>query len=87
MGGAEIPFLILAIMLLSVHVIFGYLLLKLKGHSNIWAYISLLLSLTPLFWFMWGCTTSKAPSKKTNIWTKVSLLYGVLGIVFTLLKQ
>lgn len=83
----EIMLLIIGLSIFSLHVFLGYKLLKLKGHNNVWAYITLALSFTPLFWLAWGCTDSKLPSNKTRIWTYVSFGYGLLGVLFTLLNK
>jgi len=87
MSGSEIILIIITLLILGFHATIGYFLLKIKGHNNIIAYITLLLSFTPLFWILWGCTTSKQPTKKTRNWTYGSLVYGLLGVIYILLKR
>lgn len=87
MGVMEITLLLITLSIFCLHIFLGYKLLKLKGHKNVWAYITLALSFTPLFWLAWGFTVSKVPSSKTKTWTYVSLIYGVLGVLFTLLNR
>ncbi|TKC03198.1 hypothetical protein [Pedobacter cryotolerans] len=83
----EITLLIITLSIFILHVFLGYKLLKLKGHDNYWAYITLILSFVPLFWLAWGCTDSKLPNSKTRIWTYVSLGYGVLGVIYIIIKR
>lgn len=83
----EITLLIITLSIFILHVFFGYKLLKLKGHDNDWAYITLIISFVPLFWLAWGCTDSKLPNSKTRIWTYVSLGYGVLGVIYIIIKR
>ena len=79
--------ILIGISILCIHIFLGYKLLKLKGHNNFWAYVTLILSFTPLFWLAWGCTNSKHPSSKTRNWTWVSLAYGSLVMMSTIINS
>lgn len=84
---SQIALTFFALSIFCIHAFLGYKLLKLKGHDNFWAYVTLVLSSIPLFWFAWGCTNSKYPSSKTRNWTWVSLAYGSLGVISTIINS
>ena len=74
---------LLVIVLLAV---LGYRILKIKGHSQ-WTYLLLLISSTPLFWFIFGLTKSKEPTPTTKLWSNVALLWGIISLLLIIYSQ
>lgn len=71
---------LIPLVLIVLLAVFGYRLLKIKGHAS-WTYLLLIISSTPLFWFIFGLTKSKNPTPVTKLWSNVALLWGILSLI------
>ena len=65
-----------------LHPILGYCLLRFKGYGKWWNLL-LLISLTPLFWLITGCMTSKNKDENTSWASVISVVWAVilLGLI------
>lgn len=76
----------LPLLVMVLLAVLGYRLLKIKGHSQ-WTYLLLLISSTPLFWFIFGLTKSKEPTPTTKLWSNVALLWGIISLFLIIYSQ
>jgi len=76
----------LPLLVMVLLAVLGYRLLKIKGHSQ-WTYLLLLISSTPLFWFIFGLTKSKEPTPTTKLWSNVALLWGIISLLLIIYSQ
>lgn len=77
---------LIPLVLIVLLAVFGYRLLKIKGHTS-WTYLLLIISSTPLFWFIFGLTKSKNPTAVTKLWSNVALLWGIISLILILYSK
>lgn len=77
---------LIPLVLIVLLAVFGYRLLKIKGHTS-WTYLLLIISSTPLFWFIFGLTKSKNPTPVTKLWSNVALLWGIISLILILYSK
>jgi len=74
---------LLPFFLMVFYAFFGYMLLKLKKRTGGW-YILLIISVTPLFWFIAGLIKAINPTPTTKVWSYVAVLWGIFNLYIIL---
>ncbi|HMI05238.1 MAG TPA: hypothetical protein VK541_22310 [Pedobacter sp.] len=67
-------------LILIGYAVAGCKLLKIKGYTGGW-YALILISATPLFWFIFGAVKAKSPNPITKLWSNIAIGIGIFTLM------